>query len=197
MQVDLSSDASLEAAVETIRARHGGRLDALVNNAGGAFDQEARAGRMSLREAWNATWDTNVSGTNVLTTLAVPLLLRSSGDGDGARIVFVTSGTANLTDTEVTAGPLARINSSPAAGWPKEVAADWRGGGMVFPAYRSAKTGLNMAMREWHRVLRNDGVKVWCVSPGFLATGLGGMGVDHLKKVSFFFLFFSPLYIYI
>lgn len=31
-----------------------------------------------------------------------------------------------------------------------------------------------MLMREWTRILREDGVKTWCVSPGFLATGLGG-----------------------
>ena len=31
-----------------------------------------------------------------------------------------------------------------------------------------------MMMREWHRILMEDGVKVWCISPGFLATGLGG-----------------------
>lgn len=31
-----------------------------------------------------------------------------------------------------------------------------------------------MMMREWTRILREDGVKVWCISPGFLATGLGG-----------------------
>lgn len=28
--------------------------------------------------------------------------------------------------------------------------------------------------REWFRFLKEDGVKVWCVSPGYLATGLGG-----------------------
>lgn len=32
---------------------------------------------------------------------------------------------------------------------------------------------MNVMMREWHRLLKEDGVKVWCVSPGFLATGLG------------------------
>ena len=42
-----------------------------------------------------------------------------------------------------------------------------------------------MLMREWTRLLRNDGVKVWAVSPGFLATGLAGVGVEQLKKVSF------------
>ncbi len=33
---------------------------------------------------------------------------------------------------------------------------------------------MNMMMREWTRLLREDGVKVWAISPGFLATGLGG-----------------------
>lgn len=32
----------------------------------------------------------------------------------------------------------------------------------------------NMLSREWHRILKNDGVKTWAVSPGYLATGLGG-----------------------
>lgn len=33
---------------------------------------------------------------------------------------------------------------------------------------------MNMLMREWTRILREDGVKTWYVSPDFLATGLGG-----------------------
>ena len=32
---------------------------------------------------------------------------------------------------------------------------------------------MNMLMREWARILQNDGVKVWAISPGHLATGLG------------------------
>lgn len=31
-----------------------------------------------------------------------------------------------------------------------------------------------MLMREWNRILMNDGVKTWCISPGMLATGLAG-----------------------
>lgn len=38
-------------------------------------------------------------------------------------------------------------------------------------------------MREWVRVLREDGVKIWAISPGFLATGLAGMGRDNLRKM--------------
>jgi NAD(P)-dependent dehydrogenase (short-subunit alcohol dehydrogenase family) len=58
------------------------------------------------------------------------------------------------------------VNRNPPKGWPKS--------SFSVPAYRSSKTGMNMMMREWHRVLKEDGVKVWCISPGFLATGLGG-----------------------
>jgi NAD(P)-dependent dehydrogenase (short-subunit alcohol dehydrogenase family) len=53
------------------------------------------------------------------------------------------------------------------------------------PSYRSSKTGMNMMMREWVRLLRNDGdkVKVFCVSPGFLATNWNGMTPEQMKKI--------------
>ena len=35
--------------------------------------------------------------------------------------------------------------------------------------------------REWYRFLKEDGVKVWCVSPGYLATGLGGSRERNLQ----------------
>lgn len=62
------------------------------------------------------------------------------------------------------------VNRYAAQGWPKN---NFDGKTFNVPAYRSSKTGMNMMMREWHRALHEDGVKVWCVSPGFLATGLG------------------------
>lgn len=39
--------------------------------------------------------------------------------------------------------------------------------------YRCTKTALNMLMLDYHYKLHKDGVKVWCVGPGFLATDLG------------------------
>lgn len=113
----------------------------------------------------------------MLTHLAIPLLLASPDP----RLLFITSGTSSLWETEPEnwgAMPhLARINASPGKGWPKGKA------GNPITMYRSAKAGLNMLMREWARVLREDGVKVWAVSPGFLATGLGGMGKEQLVKM--------------
>jgi NAD(P)-dependent dehydrogenase (short-subunit alcohol dehydrogenase family) len=40
-----------------------------------------------------------------------------------------------------------------------------------------------MMMLEWDRMLTPDGVRVFAISPGFLATGLGGVGADTLRKV--------------
>lgn len=117
---------------------------------------------------WNKSWDVNVTGTNVLTYTLAPLLIASTNP----RLLFITSGTANLTDHGNQALP---INLSPEKGWPKPT--------LFVPAYRSAKTGLNMLMREWHRILKNDGVKTWSISPGMLATGLGGAGPEALKKM--------------
>lgn len=174
IQIDLSSDKSLEEAITTILSS-AGHLDILINNAGAGFDGQIQSGKMSIREAWNASWDTNVSGTQVLTTLAMPLLLKS----DDPRLIFMTSGTSSLIETEKSdSPPLARINASPDQGWPKPKGLN------PIVSYRSTKAGLNMLMRDWFRMLRNDGVKVWAVSPGFLATGLGGVGSDILKKVS-------------
>ncbi|THW57469.1 NAD(P)-binding protein [Aureobasidium pullulans] len=173
IQTDLSSDDSLEKAIETISSTTG-HLDILINNAGASFDGQIKSNKMSIREAWNASWDTNVSGTQVLTTLAIPLLLKSSNP----RLLFMTSGTSSLIETDKFDHPaMARINASPEKGWPKDKGLN------PIVSYRSTKTGLNMLMRDWCRVLKNDGVKVWAISPGFLATGLGGVGPGTLKKM--------------
>ncbi|RMZ89096.1 hypothetical protein DV736_g3686, partial [Chaetothyriales sp. CBS 134916] len=174
VQVDVSSDASIDAALKDIASKHGGRLDILINNAGANFDGDIASGKLGLRDAFNTSWDTNVSGTHVITTGAIPLLLKSSDP----RLLFVTSGTSALTETELFNNPgLQRINASPAPGWPKEKTIN------PITSYRSTKTGLNMLMREWHRILLNDGIKVWAISPGFLATGLAGISPDVLREM--------------
>lgn len=112
-----------------------------------------------MREMWNKSWAVNTTGTQILTHTFVPLLLKSSDP----RLLFITSGTSTLAGSEDTA---IMMNKSPDKGWPKQTPA--------VSAYRSSKCGMNMMMREWARILKNDGVKIWCISPGFLATGLGG-----------------------
>ena len=173
VQADVSSDDSITKAFETISSKFG-KVDTLINNAGAGFDRQIQDGSMTIRQAWTAAWDTNVAGTQVLTTMFVPLLLKSSDP----RLIFITSGTSALSETERFDIPaMARINESPPAGWPKERQLN------PITCYRSSKTGLNMLMREWYKILKNDGVKLWCISPGFLATGLSGVGGEQLKKV--------------
>ncbi|KAL4819689.1 hypothetical protein BDW67DRAFT_193944 [Aspergillus spinulosporus] len=165
--VDVESDESIEKAYEEVQGAFG-KLDALINNAGAQFDLLIASNKLTPREAWNKSWDVNVTGAQVLTLTFVPLLLRSADP----RLLFVTSGTSMLNRSEGLALP---IDRSPEAGWPKSKAA------IDVASYRSAKTGLNMMMREWERTLKNDGVKVFAISPGFLATGLGGLGAEALR----------------
>ncbi|KAK5311740.1 hypothetical protein LTR70_008599 [Exophiala xenobiotica] len=174
LQIDLESDDSIEKAVQEITSKHG-QLDVLINNGGASFDPQIASGNMSIRDAFNKSWDVNVSGTHVLTHHAVPLLLKAPNP----RLMFVTSGTSSMHETIAPdmPPPVKRINASPEAGWPKLAGLN------PITTYRSSKTGLNMLMREWARLLKNDGVKVWAISPGFLATGLGGIGQDKLRQM--------------
>ena len=113
-----------------------------------------------MRQVWNQSWNVNTTGTWIITHTFVPLILKSADP----RLIFITSGTSIL--GEYGNSSAFRINHAPPKGWPKKEPA--------VSAYRSSKTGLNMIMREWTRILKEDGVKVWAISPGFLATGLGG-----------------------
>ena len=116
---------------------------------------------MTIRQAWNKSWDVNISGTQVMTHTFAPLLLKSAHP----RLLFLTSGTASLDESF---NEERYYNKAPPKGWPKPAMT------FALASYRSSKTGLNMMVREWEKVLREDGVKVFSVSPGWLATGLGG-----------------------
>lgn len=173
LQTDLESDSSLEKAAEAIKTKYG-RLDVLVNNAGASFDIKLASGEISMRDAYNAAWNTNVVGPQILTTHLAPLLIKSSNP----RLVFVSSGTSSLADTLHTDHPATQALNKPlAAGWPKKETF------IPMTSYRASKTGLNIIMRDWVRVLTNDGVKVWGLEPGFLATEFGGADPKDLRAL--------------
>jgi NAD(P)-dependent dehydrogenase (short-subunit alcohol dehydrogenase family) len=197
VQVDLTSDESIQTAFEAVSSKHG-HIDALVNNAGmflqphlpvplittindkkenkltnpgGQFDHWLGNTAHSLRETMNLAYDVNVAGTHVLTHTFTPLLLKSPLT---PRLLFITSGLSSLTTAESAFFP-PNLNHSVPKGWPKE--------GFTLPiGYRCSKAALNMLMLGWKYALEGDGVKVWSVSPGFLATNLGG-NVEMLKKM--------------
>ncbi|KAF7983743.1 hypothetical protein HWV62_19713 [Athelia sp. TMB] len=158
VQVDLTSDESIEKAFEQVKASPG-HIDALINNAGAAFDGAFVAGKVSLRDSFTKAYDVNAAGTQVLTWTFMPLLLKSTDP----RLIFV----AGL--SQITQASEAYFPTPPQpAGWPKKVEFETIG-------YRCSKTALNMLMLDWNHKLKADGVKVWCVGPGFLTTDLGGM----------------------
>ena len=124
---------------------------------------------MTIRQAWNKSWDVNVTGSQVMTHTFMPLLVKSKDP----RLMFLASGTASLQESFNEA---IHYNKSPPAGWPKAGAAT-----ISTASYRSTKVGLNMMMREWVKALKEDGVKVFAISPGFLATNLGGNAELYAK----------------
>jgi NAD(P)-dependent dehydrogenase (short-subunit alcohol dehydrogenase family) len=121
---------------------------------------------MTMRQAWNKSWDVNVTGAQIMTSTFLPLLLKSSDP----RLIFVTSGLSSLDGASDPNNP---GNVVPPPGLPKIQA---------FAGYRASKTGLNMMMLNWARSLKSDGVKVWSVAPGLLATSLGG-NTEVLRKL--------------
>lgn len=103
-----------------------------------------------MRQTWNASWNVNTVGTQIMTATFVPLLLKSNDP----RLLFMTSGTSTLKGTENFELP---INKIPAAGWPKTALT----GPSNIPAYRSSKCGMNMMMRGAYRegISRNPAKK--------------------------------------
>jgi NAD(P)-dependent dehydrogenase (short-subunit alcohol dehydrogenase family) len=83
LQLDVTDDAQIAAAVEAIAGRDGGRLDALVNNAGIGV-----GGPLELLsdEQWRRQFDVNFFGQIAVTRALIPALRRARG-----RIVFISS----------------------------------------------------------------------------------------------------------
>ncbi|KAL5872570.1 hypothetical protein ACKVWC_008193 [Pyricularia oryzae] len=166
LQYDVESDESIQEAYETVRSRVD-RVDVLINNTGVMLDQQIERGNMSTREAFNRSWDVNVAGAHITTSTFLPLLLKSPDP----RVVFNTSGVSSLAHA---ADPCHFSYRAPPAGVPKPA-------GTV--SYRASKAGLNMVMLEWARMLRDDGVKVWAVAPGFFATDIGEGDPGAMRKM--------------
>lgn len=122
---------------------------------------------MYLRDCFNKAYDVNVAGTHVLTWTFIPLLLKSADP----RLIFVT-GLSNITQASEKFFP----TPPQPAGWPKKIDFETIG-------YRCSKNALNMLMVDWNHKLKEDGVKVWCVGPGMLATNLGGLGPEKVMEM--------------
>jgi NAD(P)-dependent dehydrogenase (short-subunit alcohol dehydrogenase family) len=145
IQIDVTSDASVDQAAAEVGRRHD-RLDVLVNNAGIALDWCPAS---ELRpEAFQKTFETNVFGAFRVTKALLPLLKRSKH----GRIVNVSSGLGSLTRNAAPDGGLTIRNQ--------------------LLAYCSSKAALNMITIHFAKELQSSGIKVNSANPGYTATDM-------------------------
>lgn len=146
LRLDVTDDASVTAAARRIDAEEG-RLHVLVNNAGilAAVTAPSEETVQAMRE----TYAVNVFGVVAVTRAMLPLLRRSPA----ARIVNLSSDL----------GSLAHMAD------PNHAVQEAR-----LLAYNSSKAALNAITLMYANELRDAGILVNAVSPGFVATDMNG-----------------------
>ncbi|MGG7507914.1 SDR family oxidoreductase [Plantibacter sp. YIM 135249] len=142
--IDVTDDASVEAAAATIREREG-RLDVLINNAGivGRQSEPEDVTADDLREVY----ETNVFGIVRVTHAFLPLLRAS----EHPVIVNVTSGLgsfASVTNPDIIEGQFATI------------------------VYGSSKSAVTMLTVQYSKALPD--IRINAVDPGYTATDFNG-----------------------
>ncbi|MCU1684105.1 MAG: dehydrogenase [Amycolatopsis sp.] len=146
VRLDVTDAESVADAVK--RVEHDfGRLDILVNNAGIALDR-APVTELPI-EVLRQTYETNVFGVAAVTNAFLPLLRKSASP----RIVNVSSALGSIT---------AAANQDEASA------------GSRFLGYNSSKSALNAMTVIYANELRDAGVKVNAINPGYCATDLNG-----------------------
>lgn len=155
MQLDVDDDASIEAAAKSIDEQFG-RLDVLINNAGHVGVEY----RDSPRKQFQSVLDTNSIGPVVVTEAFKPLLLMS---GRG-RVIFVGSGLGSITLKQDTSD----LHSGSMPGMPEDTPSLMADA----TAYRVSKAALNMVTAHYHWELKDKGVKVHVMCPGYVHSNL-------------------------
>ncbi|NUP49474.1 MAG: SDR family NAD(P)-dependent oxidoreductase [Catenulispora sp.] len=161
VQLDVTDDASVQAALRTVDEREG-RLDVLVNNAGigGVGGVTVGAGDVSA-EAARAVFETNVVGVVRVTQAAIPLL-RKSGN---PVVVNVSSGLGSFWAV-----------TNP----------DRHESHNAFIVYAASKAAVSMLTVQYAKALPE--FKVNAVEPGFTDTDFtagfpGGRPVEQSAEV--------------
>lgn len=133
-----------------MKQRHG-HLDVLLANAGIAQAQAASTDGSgpSLRELYQAHFNTNLFGAVVCVDAFLPLL-RASTHPQGKRVAFTSSGLASLSWA-------VRDKGQP----PPSAAAK------NYPIYRSTKTAMSMIVLHYTELLEDEGFVVSAADPGY------------------------------
>ena len=142
--IDPTDAITVERARAQVEAQFG-RLDVLVNNAGGIFGQDGRPAPIVPTETLRATFDLNFFGVHEVTHAFWPLLEKSLA----ARLVNVSSIVGSLTTIADFDGPLKNYN---------------------FLAYSTSKTALNMLTVKHAAQWTNTPHRANAVHPGSVRT---------------------------
>lgn len=145
VRLDLVRPETIQAAAASIAAQFQ-RLDILVNNAGINDPADGPPGSADLNSV-KRVMETNFLGTLAVTQAMMPLLRKAPA----ARIVNLSSGLASL-----------EKNGDPA----------WDFAAFKLIGYNASKAALNMLTVQLAYELRDTGIKVNSVSPGFVATDM-------------------------
>lgn len=140
--LDICSDNSVKELSDRLAARYG-RIDVLINNAGGYFDADIQPSDTDLALAKDA-FDTNVLGAWRMIQAFLPLLKKSAHP----RIVNVSSGAGSFSD------PVFGLGLHP----------------NIVPMYSITKLALNGLTVKLARQLKEAAIKINAVCPGFVAT---------------------------
>ena len=167
LQIDVTDQASIDAAAKRIRADFG-RLDILMNNAGISranpdqpFAEAVKSNLLTdapLDEV-RTVFETNVFGVIAVTQAMLPLLR----EAPAGRIVITASSGGSLT-----------LNSDPSN--------DHRG---MFGNYSVSKTAAHAVMLAFALALEDTDIKVNAACPGFTSTALNNFnGTRSLEEGS-------------
>ena len=145
VELDVTEADTVAAAIDRIEAETG-RLDVLVNNAG-VFERTGSLEALSM-DAFDRTMAVNLRGPVLVTKHALALLL----DGEGARIVNVSSDLGRFTGGEISGS---------------------------YPAYRLSKVGLGGLTAYLHGEYGDEGLLANAASPGWVRTDMGGESANR------------------
>ena len=153
IRLDVTDEGSVRQFADSVR-KTCGRVDVLVNNAGIMIDtKDSRSeGAASVLKAKVETIRTTME-TNAYGALRVTQALLPLMPRDGARIINVSSGMGQLTDMN--------------GGW---------------AGYRMSKTSLNALTRIFADELKDTGIRVNSICPGWVKTDMGGAGAPRTTE---------------
>ncbi|AWI26752.1 SDR family NAD(P)-dependent oxidoreductase [Flavobacterium pallidum] len=142
MELDVTSEESIKDAASYVRENYG-KLDALINNAGGYYDAGAQPLEINIEFAKSA-FETNLFGALRVIKAFMPLHEESGS----ARIVNVSSGAGSFSD------PIFGLSNNQS----------------IAPVYSMTKLALNGLTVKIAGQINHSKIKINSVCPGFVAT---------------------------